>query len=58
MPIQKSNCCKAEIELTGNQDHKKAFKCAKCGRIIGTPVFSLINIFKKLKFILTKKYDN
>jgi hypothetical protein len=52
MPTQKSNCCKALIELTGNQDHKKAFKCAKCGRIIGTPTYSLTNIFKKIKAFL------
>ena len=35
---QLSDCCKAEIKLTGSPEHKDAFACAKCGRIIGTPI--------------------
>lgn len=53
MTIQKSNCCKAEIKLTGNPEHKKAFACKKCGRIIGTPIFSLVNIIKRIKALNT-----
>lgn len=30
MPTQKSNCCKAEINLTGSPEHKDAFACKKC----------------------------
>jgi len=52
MPTQKSNCCKAGIKLTGKLYHKGAFSCIKCGRIIGTPIYSLTNIFKKIKALL------
>lgn len=37
MPIQLSNCCKAEIRLT-SKDRPNAFDCPECGRIIGTPI--------------------
>lgn len=36
MPKQLSRCCKAEIELTG-EDRPNHFKCNECGRIIGEP---------------------
>jgi len=36
---QLSDCCKAEIKLTGSPEHKDAFACAKCGRIIGTSIY-------------------
>jgi hypothetical protein len=52
MPTQKSNCCKANIKLTGSPEHKKAFACEKCGRIIGTCIYSPINIFKKIKSLI------
>jgi len=34
MPKQLSSCCKAEINLTG-EDRPNAFDCSKCHRIIG-----------------------
>lgn len=36
MTKQKSDCCKAEIQLTG-KDRPDAFCCSKCKRIIGKP---------------------
>lgn len=35
--LQLSDCCRAEIELTGRV-RPNAFSCEKCGRIIGTPI--------------------
>jgi len=35
---QLSDCCKAEIKLTGSPEHEDGFACVKCGRIIGTPI--------------------
>lgn len=37
MSKQLSNCCKAEIKLTGSPNHEDGFACVECGRIIGTP---------------------
>ena len=36
---QLSDCCKAEIKLTGSPRHEDGFACVKCGRIIGTPIY-------------------
>lgn len=45
MSKQLSDCCKAEIKLTGGRTHEDGFACVKCGRIIGTPI---TNMNKKL----------
>jgi len=47
---QLSDCCKAEIKLTG-KDRPNAFSCSKCGRIIGTPVTKSQTEGKKRKLI-------
>ena len=48
MTIQKSDCCKAEIKLTGSPNHEDGFACKKCGRIIGTPVYRIDNILRRI----------
>ena len=46
MTKQLSDCCKAEIKLTG-EPRPNAFTCKKCGRIIGTPLTKPITEWRK-----------
>jgi len=48
MTEQLSDCCKAKIKLTGSPNHEDGFACEKCGRIIGTSIYRIDNILRKI----------
>lgn len=38
MTIQRSDCCKATIDLDKTKERPECYTCSKCGRIIGSPL--------------------